>query len=108
MEGENHQEYVLLPVNLYRQLQSVQRSAESPSQRPAEPPVWDPAKNDRRLSLIQKKYSGGLSEEETSELASLQDELSDFRQKAAPLPLEMLKLIEAALIKQELEGKRAE
>jgi hypothetical protein len=49
---------------------------------------WTDAKNHRRCDLIDRKYSGALSPAEAAELARLQEEMLQHRQRVAPLPLE--------------------
>jgi hypothetical protein len=67
-----------------------------------EEPKWTDAKNARRIDLIKKKHTGGLSPAEHVELGGLQDEMLRFRQKVAPLPLE-----EARRLHQELLARAA-
>ncbi len=59
-------------------------------------------KNNRRLFLIDKKYSAGLGEGEAAELALLQEEMSQRVDAVAPLPLETLEQLEA--LADRLEG----
>lgn len=49
---------------------------------------WTDAKNDRRCELIDRKYSGTLTAEEAVELFRLQEEMHQFLDRVAPLPLE--------------------
>ena len=50
--------------------------------------TWTEAANQRRCDLIDRKYAGGLTPAETSELALLQAQMLRHRQRVAPLPLE--------------------
>jgi len=58
---------------------------------------WTEAKNNRRCALIRKKFSQGIDAAETRELASLQDEVSAFRRQVAPIPYDVIDLLQAAL-----------
>lgn len=49
---------------------------------------WTDAKNARRCELIDRKYAGTLTPQETIELAGLQDEMLRYRQRVVPLPLD--------------------
>lgn len=61
---------------------------------------WTETKNARRCALIDRKYAGSLTPQETIELTGLQDEMLRYRQRVAPLPLE-----EARRLHQELLAK---
>jgi hypothetical protein len=58
---------------------------------------WTETKNERRCTLIGKKFSQGINAEENRELAELQEELSTYRKKAAPLPYDVIEVLRAAL-----------
>ena len=49
---------------------------------------WTEPKNARRCDLIDRKYDGGLTPAEESEVAHLQEQMLRHRQRVAPLPLE--------------------
>jgi hypothetical protein len=61
-------------------------------------PEWSDAKNARRVELIAKKHSDGLSPPEHVELAGLQEEMLRFRQKVAPLPLDQARRLHQELL----------
>lgn len=63
---------------------------------------WTDGKNARRVALITRKHSGGLSPADHVELAALQEEMLRFRQKVAPLPLD-----DARKLHQELLARAA-
>lgn len=48
---------------------------------------WSEAKNDRRCELIDRKYFCSLPPLEEAELAVLQEQMLQFRQHVAPLPI---------------------
>jgi len=48
---------------------------------------WTDEKNDRRCELIDKEIEGVIEPFEKLELATLQQQMSAYRQKNAPLPL---------------------
>src|SRR5262249_41447254 len=50
--------------------------------------TWTEQKNQRRCDLIDRKYAGGLTPAETSELARLQAQMLRHSQRVAPLPIE--------------------
>jgi hypothetical protein len=52
-------------------------------------------RNQRRLSLIEKKYTKGLSPAEEAELARLQADLAEHLRTEAPLPFDALRSLEA-------------
>jgi hypothetical protein len=51
---------------------------------------WSESKNERRGTLIRKKFAQGIDDAETRELAELQDELAAYRRRATPLPYDVL------------------
>jgi hypothetical protein len=51
---------------------------------------WSEAKNQRRCDLIDRKYAGQLTPPEAVELAQLQEQMLRYRQRVAPLPLEVV------------------
>ena len=59
---------------------------------------WTEAKNARRCELIDRKYAGALTPQETIELAGLQDEMLRYRQRVAPLPLEDIRRLHQELL----------
>jgi hypothetical protein len=58
---------------------------------------WTEEKNARRAALINKKYDQGLTASEKKELARLQKEASEFRDRVAPVRNEILELLLAGL-----------
>jgi hypothetical protein len=50
--------------------------------------MWTEARNQRRCELINRKYSGGITPLEASELATLQEQMLRHSQNVAPLPIE--------------------
>lgn len=48
--------------------------------------AWTELKNERRLELIDLKYSAGLSADQETELGVLQSQLGEYQNKIAPLP----------------------
>jgi hypothetical protein len=50
--------------------------------------------NKRRLTLIEKKYAGGVTAEEEAELAALQAKMDEHLDAVAPVPLEQLEAFE--------------
>jgi hypothetical protein len=54
----------------------------------SEDETWTDAKNQRRCDLIDRKYAGGLTQNEARELAWLQALMLRYRQRNAPLPIE--------------------
>jgi hypothetical protein len=52
-------------------------------------------KNQRRLHLIDRKYTGGLTSAEQAELACLQESLASHLDAVAPLPFDALERLEA-------------
>ncbi|MGL4552879.1 MAG: hypothetical protein ACRC33_17015 [Gemmataceae bacterium] len=63
---------------------------------------WTEAKNHRRCDLIDRKFAGGLTPEETVELSRLQEEMLAYRRRVAPLPLD-----DARRLHQELLDRAA-
>ena len=59
--------------------------------------TWTDAKNDRRASLITKKYDSELSASEAKELATLQEAVCRHQERVAPLQNHVLELIIQAL-----------
>jgi hypothetical protein len=94
-DTRTHARYVVIPEDAY--LQSLPLLGVGQDARPFEPLEWNDAKNARRIDLIQRKYSRGITEEEASELNVLQDEMYRYRAQVAPLPLEMLELLKEGL-----------
>jgi hypothetical protein len=83
-----HARYVVISEDAYLQaLPILESSLQVTSPTPVE---WTEAKNARRFDLIKRKYSAGITHEEESELTILQNEMSAYRARVAPLPLEML------------------
>lgn len=67
---------------------------------PTNASAWTETKNARRCELIDRKYAGTLTPQEGIELAGLQAEMLNYRQRVAPLPLE-----EARRLHQDLLAK---
>lgn len=61
------------------------------------PSSWTDQKNERRCALIREKFSRGIDAEESRELDGLQEELSAYRKQAAPLPYDVIDVLQAAL-----------
>ncbi len=62
----------------------------------------------RRLALIDKKYSSGLTAEEGAELAALQARMDEHLDAVAPVPLEQLDAFEEEVRKIYPDYGRAE
>ena len=58
---------------------------------------WSEGKNERRCALIRNKSSEGIDAVEARELAQLQQELAAYRKQVAPLPYDMVEVLQAAL-----------
>lgn len=58
---------------------------------------WTESKNERRGTLIRKKFALGIDDAEARELAELQDELAAYRKLSTPLPYDVLDELQAAL-----------
>ncbi len=58
---------------------------------------WSEEKNARRAALINKKYDHGLTAAEKKELARLQKEADEYRDRIAPVRTEILELLLAGL-----------
>jgi len=59
--------------------------------------TWSEQKNNRRIELIRKKFSHGIVDEESQELAALQEELADYRASVVPLPYDIVGELQAAV-----------
>jgi hypothetical protein len=59
--------------------------------------TWTENKNERRCALIRQKFSEGINAAEARELAELQNVLSTFRKRVAPLPYDVVDALQAAL-----------
>jgi len=55
---------------------------------------WTDEKNEKRLSLIDKKYGGGIDPQEATLLALLQRQLGEYQNKISPLPFESFQQFE--------------
>ena len=64
--------------------------------------IWSEEKNARRCVLIDKKIDGQLTQAEEEELENLQQQMLDYRQQNAPLPLKEARALFNAM-KQESE-----
>ena len=82
--------YFLVDVE---QFDVVRRSPKGPSAVVG----WTESKNERRCALIRKKFSQGINAAETCELAELQESLSAYRKQAAPLPYDVIDVLQAAI-----------
>jgi hypothetical protein len=60
--------------------------------------AWNDAKNERRCELIDRKYDGKLNAEEAAELALLQEEALQYRQRVAPFPLNAARRLHQKLL----------
>jgi hypothetical protein len=67
-----------------------------PEVRPAETQSANPVAdwNTRRLALIEKKYTGGLTAEEAAELVALQAKMDEHLNAVAPVPLRQVEALE--------------
>lgn len=61
---------------------------------------WTEEKNNRRCDLIDKKFEGSLSTEEKEELNKLQEEMREYRNKVAPLPIKEARELLKSLLKE--------
>jgi hypothetical protein len=61
---------------------------------------WNPAKNDRRCQLIDRKIDGTLTLIEAAELAKLQVEMGRWLDQVAPLPLESARALHRELLQE--------
>jgi len=61
---------------------------------------WNNELNNRRCLLIDRKYGGSLTEEESIELEELQERMERFREKVAPLPIEEARQLYQHLLMQ--------
>ncbi|MFO0810856.1 MAG: hypothetical protein U0746_19685 [Gemmataceae bacterium] len=61
-------------------------------------PEWTPAKNERRLALIDRKIARQATPDELLELELLQEELHDHIEKVAPLPLDYARRLHRELL----------
>jgi hypothetical protein len=59
---------------------------------------WTSVKNTRRCFLIDREIDGTLSPEEASELAVLQRQMLEHRERVAPLPLEATRRLYSELL----------
>ena len=105
--------YVVMPESVYnhaRPLITVMLAEGTTRARNGET-TWTDAKNDRRASLITKKYDSKLSASEAKELATLQEAVCRHQERVAPLQNHVLELIVQALeqrAKNSPPRKRAE
>ncbi|HEY2413055.1 MAG TPA: hypothetical protein VGI40_12470 [Pirellulaceae bacterium] len=83
-DPQTHARYVALRQDTFESL--LPMPDEEQTQPSAE--EWTEAKNARRFDLIHKKFDDGLAAEDASELALLQAEMLQYRDRVAPLPLE--------------------
>jgi hypothetical protein len=82
--------YVLVDVERY---EVVRRTPGTPARASS----WTQEKNERRCSLIRKKFSQGIDADEARELGRLQEELSVYRKESASLPYDVVDVLQAAL-----------
>ncbi len=61
---------------------------------------WTDAKNDRRSALLDRKYAGGLTAEESVELHALQEEMYHCVDRVAPLPLDDARRLHQELLRK--------
>ena len=67
---------------------------------------WTDAKNDRRCELIDRKYAGTLTPEQTIELHTLQEEMHRFLDRVAPLPLSETRRLHQDLLRKARDSAR--
>jgi hypothetical protein len=97
--------YVVIRQDLYTQVQPLIDPAPPQHNGPVE---WNERKNTRRCELIDKEIAGTIQLEEAIELNRLQQELSAYLQRVAPLPLDDLRKLHAELVAKaaRAEGNR--
>jgi hypothetical protein len=61
---------------------------------------WTDEKNARRFALIDKEIAGTLTGVESRELANLQQEVDDYLDRVAPLPLDAVRDLHGRLFQQ--------
>jgi hypothetical protein len=59
---------------------------------------WTDAKNDRRFDLIERKVAGTITADEEREFQDLQQQMRDYRDRVAPLPLEETRQLHQKLV----------
>lgn len=59
---------------------------------------WTDEKNARRVSLLDRKYEGGLTEAQEAELILLQDAMHRHIDRVAPLPLDEVRRVHQELL----------
>jgi hypothetical protein len=68
--------------------------------------AWTPEKNARRFALIDKQFDGTLTATEAEELEGLQQEVDEYLDREAPLPLEAVRALHGRLLRQSTEGSK--
>jgi hypothetical protein len=79
--------YMLVDIEQYDVIRRSSPAAE----------LWTENKNERRCALIRKKFSVGITADESQELAELQDEVSAYRKRMVPLPYDVAEDLKAAI-----------
>jgi hypothetical protein len=96
-DPRTHRQYLIIPAN----------KSTSPQNIPAENGTegWNQDKNARRFALIDKDIAGTITGEEVVELAKLQQEISAFLSRVAPLPIKEARELHDQLMKLALDSE---
>jgi hypothetical protein len=95
-DPRTHKLYMIVAMDEY----------EAPARQPEPAAIrsnWTDAKNARRFALIDKEIAGTLTDAESQELASLQQEVDEYLDQVAPLPLDAVRDLHGRLFRQSQE-----
>lgn len=67
---------------------------------------WTEQMNARRFALIDKEFAGTLTPAEAEELAGLQQQIDEYLDRVAPLPLEAVRALHDRLLRQSRGGTK--
>lgn len=96
-DPRTHRQYVIIPAN--DSTLPLNASAENGTL------GWNQDKNARRFALIDKDIAGTITGEEAVELAKLQQEISTFLSRVAPLPIKEARELHDQLVKLALDSE---
>jgi hypothetical protein len=72
-------------------------NSQPPSHAPSQT-AWNSDKNARRFALIDKEIAGTITQAETKELATLQQEMDDYLRRVAPFPIDAMRALHDQLL----------
>lgn len=67
---------------------------------PDKPTEWTPAKNTRRLELIERKITRTITDDERLELEVLQEAMLDHVERVAPIPLDHVRQLYQRIVEK--------